>query len=298
MKSSDRKSRLNALLSLLDDPDLLVYEAVERELLKASSSIVPELEIQWEKSYNEEVQSRLENLIQRIHFEANYKQLRKWARLDQPDLLDGFILATKNQFADLNEERMHRKIDDICRKVWVELSNSLTALEKVTVLNHVFFNDFKFSADTINYYSPQYCFLNKILETGTGNPLSIALLYAIVANRLELPVRYVDIPQYPLLAYVDHKVALKVHRHEIKTDVLFYIFPGKEGSITGRRELEFHLRKMNFDLHDRYFEASTPQTFIRRLLEMTEKSYEINGFTDKRESINHMIRMLKPNRSK
>jgi len=298
MKSSDRKSRLAALLNLLEDPDLQVYEAVERELLKASTSVVPELEILWEKSYNDEVQTRLENLIQRIHFESNYKQLRKWARSEEPDLLDGFLLATRNQFADLNEERMRRKIDEIARKVWVELNNSLTALEKITVLNHVFFNDFKFSADTINYHNPQYCFINKILETGIGNPLSIALLYAIIANRLGLPVKFVDIPQYPLLAYVDHKVAVKVHRHEVNTDVLFYIFPGKEGSITGRRELEFHLRKMNFDLHDRFFEASTPQTFIRRLLEMTEKSYEINGFTDKTESILQMIRMLKPNRSK
>jgi hypothetical protein len=54
-----KKNRLKALIDLLDDPDNLVFELVEKELLKESHSIIPALEKKWENSYDETCQERI-----------------------------------------------------------------------------------------------------------------------------------------------------------------------------------------------------------------------------------------------
>jgi hypothetical protein len=86
-------------------------------------------------------------------------------------------------------------------------------------------------------------------------------LYTIVANRLELPVRYIDIPKHPLLAYVDKRIAAKVHPAGVETDVLFYINTSNKGSISGRRELEFQLRRSGLEPFKRFFEAQFASLF-------------------------------------
>lgn len=292
MRHTERKRKTQALLSLLDDPDLAVYEVVEQELQKEPATIIPVLENIWENTFDEIFQHRIENLIQRLQFRENYKKLKKWSGLPEPDLLEGFILASRYHYPDLNDDRIERKIEEIRRRVWVELNNSLTSLEKITVLNHVFFNDFGFMVDHENQYAPKNCFINQILETGKGNTISMALLYTIVANKLDLPVKFIDIPKSPLLSYVDRKIASKVHPAGVETDVLFYINPANKGSITGRRELEFQLRRSGIEPLRRFFEASSSRCFLTRLLEYTEKSYELNGFTEKTADIHQMIDIL------
>ncbi len=296
MKNSGKSKRISALISLMDDPDRSVYEAVEKELLKETARIIPELEKIWENSYDEFCQGRIEYLIQRLKFKENYKSFRKWSKQSEPDLLDGFILASKYHYADLDAHWIERKIEEIRKKVWVELNNSLTSLEKITVLNHIFFHESGFTVDHENYYAPKNCFINQVLETGLGNPISISLLYTIIANRLDLPVKFIDIPKHPLLAYVDKRIAAKVHPAGVDTDVLFYINPSNKGSISGRRELEFQLRRSGLEPITRFFEASSPRCFLSRLLEVTEKSYELNGFSDKTADIHQMLSILNANK--
>lgn len=291
MKNS-RNKKTEALLQLLDDPCPTVFEYVEIELLKESPKIVPELEALWEITHEEQCQRRIENIIQRIYFKDNYNKLLRWAKRRNPDLLEGFILASKYHYTDLNIERIFRKIEAIRRKVWIELNNSLTSLEKITVLNHIFFTELGFKINTHNYYSPQNCFINTVLETKMGNQVSIALLYAIVANKLDLDVRFVDIPNNPLLAYVDKRLAQKVNPQHIATDVLFYINPSHEGSIAGRRELEFQLKRHKFEPEKRFFEPGTPQCFLSQLLKITERSYAESGFLNKTDDIIQMINIL------
>jgi regulator of sirC expression with transglutaminase-like and TPR domain len=296
MRNTEKNRRILALISLLDDPDETVFQAVEPEILKESSRIIPELEILWESTYDDQCQRRIENLIHRLRFKENYGQFRRWSKQQHPDLLDGFILASKYHYPDLNTDRIIRRIEEIRRKVWVELNNSLTSLEKITVLNHIFFQEFGFSVDNENYYAPKNCFINQLLESGMGNPLSVALLYTIIANKLDLQVKFVDIPKHPLLAYVDRRIAARVHPEGVDTDVLFYINTANKGSISGRRELEFQLRRSGLEPIRRFFEPANHRCFISRLLEVTEKSYELNGFSDKTADIHQMITILNATR--
>jgi regulator of sirC expression with transglutaminase-like and TPR domain len=294
---SQKKLRIQALITLLDDPDPGIFDVIEKELLKESVSVIPELEVMWETTPHEICQIRIEYLIHRILFKENFRKLRRWSRQQAPDLLEGFILASQYNFPDINVDRIYRRIEEIRKRVWVELNNSLTSLEKITVLNHVLFNEYGFTIvpdiqPALKYYSVAH-----ILENRTGCAVAIALLYNIIARKLDLSVSYVDFPRNPMLAYVDRRIAAKVHPPEVDTDVLFYINPANNGSITGRRELEYVLRKMNVEESVSHTEASSPCNFLARLLEVTEKSYEMSDQPEKSADILQMIAVLSTKKS-
>jgi hypothetical protein len=294
-----KKSRLLALISLLDDPDEVVYKAVEKEILTESARIIPDLEFVWETTVHEVCQQRIERLIEKIRYKENFRKLKVWAKQPSPDLLDGFILASKYHFPDINIDRVNRRIEEIRKRIWVELNNSLTSLEKITVINHVLFQEYQFKLVTDHQESLKSHSIAHMLESRTGSVVAFTMLYLVIARKLELPVRYIDFPRNPMLAYVDKRIAAKVHPSDVETDILFYINPGGNGSITGRRELEYVLRKLSPDGQKKHLESGSYRSFLMRLLEGMEKSIELNGNSEKSLEIQQMIHVLEEkNRSR
>jgi regulator of sirC expression with transglutaminase-like and TPR domain len=274
-----------ALIELLDDPDISVFRIVEKELSKKNVRIIPELEEKWENSLDEVCQQRIESLIHYLHIKELKKDLKAWVRNEDPSLLQGFYIVSKFLYPDLNLNKIERKIEEIRKDVWLELRDSLTSLEKVSILNHIFFEIHGFAINHSNINSPQNCFLNQVIEMKKGNPYSISLLYAIIAQKLELPVWFIDFPRNPLLAYFDHNIAVEAHGEDVDTDIIFYINPANKGSITGKKEVEYHLRKMKIISDSRYYQPGDNRVFVLRLLSRLQKAYETMGYDDKAEIV-------------
>lgn len=274
-------NRLKAMIELLDDPDKQVFETVEKELLKENHTIIPELEKKWENSFDENSQERIENLIQDLQFKETKNRLQNWIASKTNDLLEGFLTIDRFQYPDMNLLSIHHKIESIEKSVWLELNNSLTLLEKTTILNHFLFNINCFSINHSNIQSPQNCYLNQLLETRKGNPVSMAAFYLVLARKLGLPARFTDFPKNPLIAIVDSELVKKVHGENSHTDVLFYINPSNKGSITSRKEIDYHLNKHNYTPIDEFAEPKSDLLFIFRLLETLHDSFKSAGFEDK-----------------
>ncbi len=286
--------RLDALIDLLDDPDLTVFELVQQELLKETDEIIPALEQKWESMFDGNCQERIENIIQNLQFKETARLLKEWLITDpdERDLLTGFLIIDRFQYPDLNPINMKLKLENIRKKIWLELNNSLTLLEKTTILNHFIFNINEFSINFKNIHSPQNCFLNQMLDTKKGNPVSLSVFYTIIARQLDLPAQFVNFPKNPLVAIVDNRLARKVHGNNAKSDVLFYINPSNKGSITSIKEIEYHLRTNNYlPLHN-YTEPKSDIFFIKMLIESLELSYESVNFTDKLERIKQLLQLF------
>ncbi len=286
--------KLDALIDLLDDPDLTVFELVQQELLKETDEIIPALEEKWESSFDGNCQERIENIIQNLQFKETARLLKNWltTNTDERDLLTGFLIFDRFQYPDLNPLNIQLKLENIRKKIWLELNNSLTLLEKITILNHFLFNINEFSINFKNIHSPQNCFLNQMLDTKKGNPVSMSIFYTIIARQLELPAQFIDFPKNPLVAIVDAKLARKVHGSAVKSDVLFYINPSNKGSITSIKEIEYHLRTNNFLPLQNYTEPKSDNHFIKLLIESLELSYQSVNFTDKRDRIHQLLRLF------
>lgn len=288
-----KRNKLQALISLIDDPDLTVYELVEKELLKENFEIIPVLEEKWESSFDENSQERIENLIQHLHFKQTKKLLKAWLHSKDKILTEGFLLVDHFQYPDLNHLVINQKIENIKKSIWLEMNNSLTLLEKITILNHFLFNIHGFSINHNNIQSPQNCFLNQLLDTKKGNSFSMSLFYILIARQLELPTQFIDFPRNPLVAIVEPRLARKVHGNERDSDVLFYINPSNKGSITSRKEIEYHLRKNNYQPMQPFTEPKPDELLLRRLLESLKDSYHSLGFAEKETKTAELISLFR-----
>ncbi|MDB4583118.1 transglutaminase-like domain-containing protein [Draconibacterium sp.] len=288
------KGKLDALINLLDDPDKTVYELVEKELLKESDNIIPVLEQKWETSFDVDLQERIENLIQSLQYKETFNELKNWLNTNEAErnLFNGFLIVDTFQYPDLNMLNIQLKVENIRKKIWLELNNSLTLLEKTTILNHFLFNINGFAINHSNINSPQNTFLNQILDSKKGNPVSLSILYTIIARQLELPAYFIDFPKNPLIAIVEPELARKVHGGSQSSDVLFYINPSHKGSITSIKEIQYHLRKNDFQPIRNYSEPKSDTLFIKRLLESLEDSYRLLGMIEKEEQVQDLLNLF------
>jgi regulator of sirC expression with transglutaminase-like and TPR domain len=278
---------LKALISLLDDSDDEIVNIASSNLMNQGLSAIPELEKAWETTLNETLQERLESVIQNIQFNEAMQNLRSWNDSGSESILEGAIYLAKFQFPDITVESIDKEIDKIKQDVWLELNNNLTALEKIKIINYILFEIHKFRRNSSNFYSPQNSFINQVLETKRGNPISLAIIYLAVANKLNLPVYGVNLPKNFILAYKDE---YRQYDSEDETeDILFYINPYNKGSVLGKREIDYFIQQQKMEAKKEYFVPCTNKDIIVRLINNLILSYRKLQFTDKIEKLNELL---------
>ena len=290
------KEELNALLSLLDDPDRDVFLQVREKLLSLGEKAIPALENVWEQSFDTNIQTKIEGIIHNIQFNTTEQSLKEWASIPEQNLLTGALLIAKYQYPDLNEDKLKRHIQQIRQDVWLELNDKLTALEQVKILNHILFDVHNFRGNTKNYHAPQNSYINNVLESKKGNPLSLSLVYLIVAQDLEIPIYGVNLPEHFVLCYKDvHQLmTVKTKRDEemIAQGILFYINPFSRGAVFGKKQLEIYLKKMNLEPQPAHYQPCTNLEMIKRLLRNLVFSYKKLGYAEKQEELQKLLDAL------
>ncbi|MCK9204587.1 MAG: transglutaminase-like domain-containing protein [Bacteroidales bacterium] len=276
---------ISALIKLLDEPDENTYQVIRQKIWTFGIEALPPLEKAWENSFNPLIQDRIQEITRQLRRDNSYTDFVNWARLGSPDLLKGFILVTKTQYPDLIETEILAKVEQIRMDVWLELHENLTALENVKVLNHILFGVHLFDGNKINTTAPQNSYINTLLESHQGSPLSLGMLYVIIAQKLGLPVYGVNLPQHFILAYL-LDIGLPNPSEE---DVLFYINPFNKGAVFTRREIELFIRQMKIKPDRSFFAPCTHLDIIKRLIHNLIFSYDKLGYADKIDDLENLL---------
>lgn len=282
------QKEIKALISLLDDPDEQIYAQIKSKLISFGQEVIPELENYWEhNSFGVIFQDRIENIIHKIQFDKTSFDIKQWSKGSASNLLDFAILISKYQYPDLNEDKILKKVEQLERDVWIEMNNDLTAFEKVKVLNHILFDVHGFIGNKKNYHAPQNSYINNVIDTKKGNPLTLSLLYYIIAQRLNLPIYGVNLPNHFVLCYLDEHAIMKIIEPGTSQDddVLFYINPFSRGTIFNRDEIYAFLKQLNLDPQQSYFEPCNNKDIAKRIINNLIYSYEKLGYVDKVEEL-------------
>jgi len=286
-------NELKALIQLLDDPDDGIFKHVRTKLLEIGLDVIPRLEENWEIAEEILVQQRIENLIHTIKSHDIYQQLKNWKEMGGQNLLNGAILVAKYQYHNINEEKIRSKINQIKQDIWIELNDDLTALEKVKVMNHVIFNLHDFKGNKENFHAPKNSFINRVLETKKGTPLSIGILYAIIAQGLDIPVYGVNLPHHFILAYEDQLLATFAPEELATPGILFYINTFNEGAIFGKQDVLAFLKQINVEPKERYFKPCTNIDIIKRMVTNISYAFQKNNKPLKEEHFKNLLSIFK-----
>ena len=281
---------IRALIHLLDDPDTEVNDLVTGSLRELGAAIIPELESAWERSPDRQAQEKIENIIHDIQFRNVKQDLISWKKSGSSDLLYGICCLARYQYPDLQYSEMMQAIDNIAGDIWLELNNKLTALEKVRIMNHFIFEVHKFSKNSKNIYSPRNSYINLVLESKKGNPVSLAAIYIMVAGKLNLPVWGVNLPKIFILAYLDNRN--KKTTEIPQDDILFYINPYTNGAVFGKKEIDRYLLQQKIEPEESFYKPCSNQVIIQRLLTNLVLSYEKSGFKNKLEDLRELLEIF------
>jgi regulator of sirC expression with transglutaminase-like and TPR domain len=284
-------TEIQALVALIDDPDPDIYDHVRGRILSLGRPVVPVLEDAWEKDgLGDLFRNRVEDLLHDIHVDLTFHQLRAWSKTGGEDLLEGALAVCRYRYAELNEAEVRQRLATLRQDIWLELNDNLTAFEKVRVFNHIFFQVHGFKGNKRNYHAPQNSYINEVLDSHKGNPLSLAIIYQVLAEELDLPMRGVNLPNHFVLAYMDETgVAASELGHG---DVLFYVNAYSQGDILGKSEIDEFLGKLDLPAEESFYQPCTNVDIIRRLLNNLLNSYEKLNDPDRAGDLRYLLTAL------
>ena len=134
--------------------------------------------------------------------------------------------------------------------------------------------------------------LSNILRIQKGNPLSLGLLYLIVAQSVNLPVFGVNLPTHFILVYMDDFISLKEAKDYTRDEVLFYLNPFNKGALFRSSEVALFLKQLKIKESPEFFLPGDNLTIIRRLMEEMIVVHLENKNQDKAKELKYLLSAL------
>lgn len=180
---------------------------------------------------------------------------------DQFPLLEAATSLAQDEYPELDVQQVLGDVDQLLARLKRRIPADAAPLPRLRALNQFFFHELSFGGNVNDYYDPDNSYMNAVLRTRRGIPISLAVLWMELAQGLGLHARGVGFPGHFMV-----KVNLP------KGQVVIDPFTGQSLS---REELAERLEpyKRRSGLIDEfdvpmglYLQAATPRDIIARML--------------------------------
>lgn len=269
----EENREISALFHLIDDPDEEVFGVVSNRIIDYGKGIIPNLESLWENTVSEGIQERIELLIHRLHYRDLTEELIKWNNNIHQDLLAGALIVARFQYPDMATSQVFQDIEKLRRNIWLELNTYLTPLEQVNVLSSILFNYFNLKGTEVGYQHPEEFLINKQIETKRGNAIANGVLYLILSELLDIPIKAINIPRQFVLSYFKSDYDFSRHTENFMYKSEFFIDP-ISGQVFTHKDIETYFNRINTPPATVYFQPLSNKRIIRTLLEEFSKCFE------------------------
>ena len=171
----------------------------------------------------------------------------------------------------------------------------MSALEKVSIINDVLYEEYKFRGDKKITIRLKTLHLEKLLQNKKGNPLSNSILYIEIARQLNLPIRGINLPNHFIVGFLN---IMDNHKYPNgysfkKEDVLFYINPFSQGVVLNKQDIQDFIQQINVIENDYYFTPCHFSHITKRMLTNLNFSFKQTNDDLKKSDIRDIIRLYK-----
>ena len=264
-------NEISALFTLIDDPDEEVFGVVTNRIVDYGKPIIPNLEHLWETTEDSTIQERIESIIHRLHFSDLSVEFKDWSMAEDPELLQGALLVSKFQYPELITAPVLQDIEKLRRNIWLELNNYLTPLEQVSIISGIIYNYTGLKGIETDYTDANSFLLHKVLETKKGNQVSNGILYLILCEMLEIPVKALQLPGQFILGYMKEE-PFGIPYETAYEQVKFFIDP-TSGAVYTFKEVDDYLKRIEAKGDDSFFEPMDNKQVIRHLLQESSQCF-------------------------
>jgi hypothetical protein len=286
----EETKEISALFNLIDDPDEEVFGAVSSRIVGFGKTIIPNLEHLWETSPSEQTQERIELLIHKLHYTDLVEDFRQWNLSGHHDLLVGSLLVSKFQFPDLSTSPVLLEVEKIRRNVWLELNNYLTPLEQIRIVTGILYSYYSLKGTEVSYVDVNEFLLHKVLESKKGNQLSNGILYLILCELLDIPVKAIAVPKQFVLAYFKPGYSSE-SSDQYLSQIEFFIDPSSGMAFT-HKDIESYFKRISVPPVQAYFKPLPNKRVIQNLLEESAKCFDNEKDHYKKDELENLANLL------
>ena len=151
------------------------------------------------------------------------------------------------------------EIDTIGFQLMKRIPSDASHIQKLRMLNHLFFQEMGFAGNVNNYYDADNSYVHRVMATRRGIPISLAVIYMELGQQIGLDMKGISFPGHFLMK-------LSVQSGEIVLDPI-------NGSSLSREELEERIepyidRQIEFGELPlaAYLRAAHPREIVERML--------------------------------
>ncbi len=256
------ESTIHALLRLLSDPNEQVACTIQDQLARLGSAVLPFLE--QAGTDDATLQPRVTYIKEEIRLGQLHDEFKNFVSQSarQGDWEQGAFLIAKLAYPDLSIPHYTERLDQLAEEFRTKWHTAESPSGKAaSMLSNFLFKDKGFSGNREEYYEPDNSYLNRVLDTRQGIPISLSALYVFVGKRLELPVVGVGMPGHFLV------------KLEGETPAQFVdCFNG--GTILREQDCEQFIAASGLDYDPTLLEKSSTPTILARMLRNLLSIYE------------------------
>ena len=214
-------------------------------------------------------------------FRSEFKRLV--ARPEEDiDLARAALLIAGEEYLDLDLTRYLSMLDGFASFLMERAPETMPPEERARELGHLLVDELGFRGNSANYYHPDNSYLNRVLETRTGLPITLSLLFIEIGRRAGIRLRGIGMPGHFLVGLEG-------------TDAFFDPFNGGHSlSVDDCRRLAEGLFGSRLTWDDRYLAPCTKYEFLFRILNNLKVLYERSGQAEKALAVTQRMLLVRP----
>ncbi|BAY17587.1 hypothetical protein NIES21_34270 [Anabaenopsis circularis NIES-21] len=135
----------------------------------------------------------------------NFSSARQYfyQEIQQPDeyinLAKAALYIAQEEYPNLDLEEYLNALNTMAQEVQERLPTSRYPLRLIQSLNQYLYDDLGFTGNHSNYYDPRNSFLNDVIDRRMGIPITLALVYLEIAQRIDFPMVGIGLPGHFLI---------------------------------------------------------------------------------------------------
>lgn len=202
------------------------------------------------------------------------------------------LIAARAEYPDLDIDAHERRLQDIAETLEQQLARANArdhARRTIMTVNQLLYRELGFRGNTDHYEDPRNLYLNYVLSERRGIPVSLAIVYAEVCQRVGLDVKPVGLPGHVICRFRPEDA--ESDADELLLDVFAH---GRLLTQSDCQSLVRNIFGSRISFKEYYLASLQPRQVLQRLLHNLKAGYLQRGEEERAGRIIDLLLVLFP----